>query len=148
MNRFSKKLYRFFYGRYGPDELYKFCLILYFVLIIINFFITSQILTVIELLLLVVILYRSLSKNTIKRRKENEQFLKLKNKCSTMIKRWKKRWKDRNTHIYKKCPNCKTTLRLPLKKGTHTVKCPKCHHRFPVKCRRDEKIKVEVIKNK
>lgn len=28
--------------------------------------------------------------------------------------------------MYKKCPNCRQKIRLPLKKGKHTVKCPKC----------------------
>ena len=50
--------------------------------------------------------------------------------------------------MYKKCIHCKTVLRLPLKKGVHTVKCPNCKKRFEVKCRRDEKIQVEVIKKK
>ena len=48
--------------------------------------------------------------------------------------------------MYKKCPNCKQKIRLPLKKGKHTVKCPNCSYKFEVKCRKDEKIKVEIVK--
>ena len=48
--------------------------------------------------------------------------------------------------MYKKCPKCKQKIRLPLKKGEHTVKCPKCGNRFDVKCKKDEKIKVEIVK--
>ena len=58
----------------------------------------------------------------------------------------KKKYKDRNTHMYKKCPKCKQKIRLPLKKGKHTVKCPNCGNRFDVACHKDEKIKVEIIK--
>ena len=58
----------------------------------------------------------------------------------------KKKYKDRNTHMYKKCPKCKQKIRLPLKKGEHTVKCPNCGNRFDVACHKDEKIKVEIIK--
>ena len=28
--------------------------------------------------------------------------------------------------MYKKCPSCRQKIRLPLKKGKHKVKCPKC----------------------
>ena len=58
----------------------------------------------------------------------------------------KKKYEERNTHMYKKCPNCKQKIRLPLKKGKHTVKCPNCSYKFEVKCRKDEKIKVEIVK--
>ena len=48
--------------------------------------------------------------------------------------------------MYKKCPKCKQKLRLPLKKGIHTVKCPNCKEKFEVKCNRNEKVKVEIVK--
>ena len=48
--------------------------------------------------------------------------------------------------MYKKCPKCKQKIRLPLKKGKHTVKCPNCGNSFDVACHKDEKIKVEIIK--
>ena len=43
------------YGRYGPDELYKFLFELYIVLIIINLFIRSNILNFISLLVIIYI---------------------------------------------------------------------------------------------
>jgi uncharacterized C2H2 Zn-finger protein len=134
--------------RYGIDELYKFCIILYFILIIGNFIFNSFIITILELILLIIILYRSLSKNIYRRRIENNKYLDIKNSITRKIERYKKIIRDRNTHMYKKCPKCSTTLRLPLKKGRHIVKCPKCSNRFEVKCRRGEKVKVEVIKNR
>lgn len=148
MNKLVSKLYKFLYGRYGIDELYKFSIVLYFILVIINLFLKSAIIEAIELLLFIIILYRSLSKNKKARKKENDKYLHIKNKISKKINLIKKRWNDRNTHMYKKCPKCKTILRLPLKKGNHTVKCPECKNRFQVKCRRCEKVKVEVIRNK
>ena len=136
------------YGRYGVDELYKLGVVLWIILSIINIFINSRIITIIELLLIVIIIYRSLSKNIVKRKYENQIYLKVRKKLSRKVNLIKRKWQDRNTHIYKKCPKCKTVLRLPLKKGTHTCKCPTCHNKFEVKCRRGEKVKVEVIKNK
>lgn len=31
-------------------------------------------------------------------------------------------------------------------RGVHTAKCPNCGNSFKVKCKRDEKIKVEIVK--
>ena len=71
-------------------------------------------------------------------------------KLDSMIYPWPERPRtDVNMVIVEcKCPKCKKVLRLPLKKGTHTCKCPVCNNKFEVKCRRGEKVKVEVIKNK
>ena len=49
-------------------------------------------------------------------------------------------------HIYKKCPKCKTILKLPVpsERGIKHAKCPSCKKRvtlFTLK-----KLKIEVIK--
>ena len=77
---------------------------------------------------------------------ENDKYLEIKDKIIKLFDYNKKKYKDRNTHMYKKCPKCKQKIRLPLKKGKHTVKCPNCGNRFDVACHKDEKIKVEIIK--
>ena len=148
MNKFIYKLYVFMQGRNGADELHRFLLILWVVISIINIFIRNYILNIMELLLLVIIFYRFLSKNIKKRRIENKEYLNIKKSINNRINIIKKRWNDRNTHIYRKCPKCRTILRLPLKKGVNICKCPKCSNRFKVRCIRNEKVKVEVIKNK
>lgn len=142
----NNKLRTFMIGRYGIDELYKLLLIIYTLIIFINIFIKSKILSIIELFLVVIIFYRALSKNIKQRRKENDMYLKFKNKVLSKINFIKRKYKDRNTHMYKKCPKCRQKIRLPLKKGKHTVKCPKCSHKFKVRCLRNEKIKVEIVK--
>lgn len=146
MDKFLYKLYKFMYGRYGIDDLYKFGLIVCVFISLMNIFINNRIFSIIEILLMVIIIYRSMSKNIYKRRQENQRYLKIKKNIQNKFQLIDRRWKDRNTHMYKRCPKCKTILRLPLKKGKHTCKCPKCHHKFEVKCRRNEKIKVEVVK--
>lgn len=85
-------------------------------------------------------------KNKSKRQKENQIYIKIKNKIIKYYQYQKKRYQDHNTHIYRKCPKCKQKIRLPLKKGKHTVKCPNCQHHFIVKCPRNEKIKIEIVK--
>ena len=64
---------------------------------------------------------------------ENAKYLGARNKFLSFFKRKKAQFRDRKTHVYKKCPHCKATLRLPKKKGRHTVSCPKCRKRFETK---------------
>lgn len=146
MNNFINKLTKFMYGRYGVDDLYYFLLIICLIIIILNIFIHSSILTIIELIIFSVAIYRYLSKNKYKRNKENKKYLYIKDKILNYFNYQRRKYNDRNTHMYKKCPKCKQKIRLPLKKGKHTVKCPKCLHKFEVKCSKDEKVKVEIIK--
>lgn len=148
MSKWQNRLYNFLYGRYGADELYKFCLIIYLMLFIVNVFLNSIVIFWIETFIVVVTFYRMFSCNIKKRRKENNFYLGIINKFKKKFELIGKKWRDRNTHMYKNCKYCKQVLRLPLKKGLHTVKCPNCKKRFEVKCRKDEKIEVEVIKKR
>ena len=144
--KFGDRYIKFMKDRYGIDELYKFLLLICFVLIVINTFISNNIIRLFEVLLIVIIFYRYMSKNIKLRKKENDKYLEIKDKIIKLFDYNKKKYKDRNTHMYKKCPKCKQKIRLPLKKGEHTVKCPTCGNRFDVACHKDEKIKVEIIK--
>ena len=38
----------------------------------------------------------------------------------------KNKFRDRKTHVYRKCPHCKAQIRLPKVKGEHKCACPKC----------------------
>lgn len=144
--KFGDRYIKFMKDRYGIDELYKFLLFICFVLLVINTFVSNNIIRLFEVLLIVIIFYRYMSKNIKLRKKENDKYLEIKDKIIKLFDYNKKKYKDRNTHMYKKCPKCKQKIRLPLKKCKHTVKCPNCGNRFDVACHKDEKIKVEIIK--
>ena len=144
--KFSDRYIKFMKDRYGVDELYKFLLLICFILLVINTFISNNIIRLIEVLLIVIIFYRYISKNIKLRKQENDKYLEIKNKIIKLFDYNKKKYKDRNTHMYKKCPKCKQKIRLPLKKGKHTVKCPNCGNKFDVTCHKDEKIKVKIVK--
>ena len=144
--KFGDRYIKFMKDRYGIDELYKFLLLICFVLLVINTFISNNIIRLFEVLLIVIIFYRYMSKNIKLRKKENDKYLEIKDKIIKLFDYNKKKYKDRNTHMYKKCPKCKQKIRLPLKKGKHTVMCPNCGNKFDVACHKDEKIKVEIIK--
>ena len=142
--KYIERFRKFMKGRYGPDELYNFLFKLYIALVILNLFLNSIILFVIELLLIVFIFYRFFSKKIYVRSNENQRYLKLKKRIINIFKRNKN--KDKN-HIYKKCYKCKTILKLPLptKRGIKKAKCPKCGKRIRFFTFKQDKI--EIIRN-
>ena len=141
------RIRKFMYGRYGPDELYKFQLILYFITIFIGIFVRSKVLSVIQLLLIISIIFRPMSKKIYKRSDENVLYLKIKNNITKPFINIKRNIKDKN-HIYKKCHKCKTTLKLPIpsKRGIKHAKCPHCGNRVTLFTLKQEKI--EIITNR
>lgn len=145
---FKEKIAKFMYGRYGLDDLYLFCFFLYIVLIILNLFFHNEILFFVELLLLIFMFYRVFSKKIYKRNLENQKFLRLKNQLLKPFFNMQRNYKDRKKYVYKKCHNCKTTLRLPLpsKQGINHVRCPECKKRITIFSFRKEK--VEIIRKK
>ncbi|MBE6586218.1 MAG: hypothetical protein E7645_06820 [Ruminococcaceae bacterium] len=140
---FRSRISRFLYGRYGSDQLYNFLFILQIILLFVGivfsalgqindiFSYLSFFLYLTAFALFVWTLFRCLSRNIIKRRQENMAFLRLKSKI--FGRRKSTLPIDTATHIFRTCPKCKSTLRLPRKAGKHTVKCPRCQHRFKVK---------------
>ncbi|MFQ9768992.1 MAG: hypothetical protein ACLTTR_02815 [Clostridia bacterium] len=135
MNKLMYKMANFFQGRYGIDELYKFLFILFWIIAILSIFIRNPIIYLLEILICVFMFYRSLSRNIYKRQSENMRYLKMRDKVKGKITLQKRKWSERKTHIYRKCPNCKAEIRLPKKKGKHVCTCPRCKKDFEVKCR-------------
>lgn len=124
---------RFMQGRYGADELYRFSSIVTGALLIINLFIRSYALWLLLTILLIWMYYRAFSRNIGARQAENRKYLKIKGDAERNIRITKLRFKDRKTYCYRKCPVCKKMLRLPRRKGKHTVNCPQCKNDFNVK---------------
>lgn len=133
MGQFKYKLQRFMMGRYGADQLYRFLLFISLVLIIVNIFVSHIALSIASMVVLLLAVMRTFSKNIMARRKENALYLKITKKLFGFIPRSIRRFKDRKTHVYKHCPNCKATLRLKKIKGPHTVECPNCFNDFSVR---------------
>lgn len=132
---FRERVARFMMGRNGIDALYHVSVVLSFLLIIINIFVQSFVISLIELFLICYAVFRVLSRNVYKRQRENMLWLKFVGKIRGAFSLIKSKHRDRKTHVYKKCPSCKSTLRLPRRPGTHTARCPRCSHRFDVKIR-------------
>lgn len=135
---FREKLARFFYGRYityGFDQFGIMLLIVCITLSVLNLFLGSIVIQLLEYFILGFCFFRLFSKNIAARQRENAKFIGIKGRFTGFFKNKKRRFDDRHTHVYKKCPSCKATLRLPKKRGQHTVCCPKCSNNFKVRVR-------------
>lgn len=131
---------RFMAGRYGMDSLNKFLAIFYLALAFINMFVLRingagvgyYIIYFIENAIFVWFIFRMLSRNIYKRQSENYKFINLSAKAKSYINKKKMQWQCRKTHVFRNCPNCKATVKLPRKKGKHVCTCPKCRNDFRV----------------
>lgn len=146
--KFIEKFQKFMYGRYGVDDLYKFLMYVYISLVIINLFVKSNIISIIELIIFIIMFYRFFSKKIYKRSNENVKFLRSRGKLLKPFYIIKRNYRDRHECIYKKCKHCKKLLKLPIPEsmGIKVVKCPKCKKVFKMLVLRYEK--VEIISNK
>ena len=147
MGKIRTKLARFMYGRYGTDELYN-ALFLFEIIILVlaavfqvigtqstPFAVVAAILYSFSLFLVVFAIYRTMSRKIDKRRRENMRYLKFKANLKGIFKPKKRRLSamDTELHIFRACPHCSATLRLPRKGGRHTVRCPRCSKTFKIK---------------
>ena len=122
------------YGRYGSDTLAKvmlyICLVWMIAANIIALFVDSIWFSVAYYLITTAMIgwmfFRMFSRNIAARRRENERF------CG-FFKLRRNKFRDRKTHVYRKCHACGAVLRLPKAKGKHFVVCPRCNKRFEVK---------------
>ncbi len=129
--KFRERVARFMAGRYGVDQLNKDLLWLYILLMIAGLFVPG--LQYVALACAVYMIHRTLSRNHTKRWNENNKYMKVRGKVTGRFSLQKRKFADRKTHRYRTCPHCKATVRLPYKKGNHTVSCPRCRQDFQVK---------------
>ena len=138
MRNFLYKLQVFMQGRYGNDELTITLLVVALILALVSRFtfgISRLILTILELALLCIMIFRIFSRNIYKRSYENRKFLPVYTAVTGWFKLTYKRFRDGKTHRYYKCPQCKAQLRVKNVKGEHTIRCPKCGNNFKKKIR-------------
>ena len=115
-------LQRFMQGRYGTDKLNMVILGAGFAACLLSMFIRADwlnlVLTLISYALMFWAIFRTLSRNTYKRYRENRRFLML-----------LERFRDRE-HRYFDCPKCRQSVRVPRGKGKISITCPKCQEKF------------------
>ena len=125
VDRIKQALQRFMMGRYGTDKLNMWILgaglILCLISVFIPFPLVDLALTVASYGLMIWAIFRTFSRNTYKRYRENRRFL-----------MFLDRIKDRE-HKYFACPKCRQPVRVPKGKGKIVITCPKCKEKFPAK---------------
>ncbi len=126
LGRFAAKMQQFMVGRYGNDEFTMFLLITSLIFTFLGNFRPLKILYFIGLILVFYSLFRSLSKKYEARRKELNWYLRWAEKPKAELKLLVNKIRDRKTHKYFKCKECKTVLRVPSGRGKIEITCPKC----------------------
>ena len=120
--KLSSFLRSFMAGRYGTDRLNMaiLCtgLACSLLSVISPFASLNMILFLLSYGLMILAIFRSLSRNTYKRYRENRKFLQIFG-----------RLKDRE-HRYFDCPKCHQMVRVPKGKGKISITCPKCKEKF------------------
>ena len=119
-------------GRYGTDQLNTALMIAYLALYLISILSGWGILYWVALVLVLVTLFRCLSRQIDRRRAENAKFLQLVRPVRRKFKNMMARIRDKE-HRYFKCPNCKQQMRVPRGKGRITVHCRSCGATFEEK---------------
>ena len=129
-----EKYYNIMVGRYAVwDTLNKDILIFCVAVNFINLFIGSLILRTVSAVFFLAAVFRVFSKNILKREIENRKYRKFHDDTVQWFKIMYKRAAEIKTHRYYKCKNCSAYIRVPYKKGEHTLDCPKCGKEFKVK---------------
>ena len=152
MGKFQEKLYQFMYGRYGTDRLNRVLSIVSLVILAISLpiswiwgrtlpgMIVSWVLYAASVGICIWSVTRTLSKNIYKRREENAKWVAFEYQLRCLFRKHNGN-KDTDTHVFRDCPKCKATLRLPREKGKHIVRCPRCGKSFTVRVRAAKKRK-------
>ena len=115
-------LQRFMTGRYGTDKLNMAILCTGLVCSLLASFVPGALIklafTVASYALMILAIFRTLSRNIYKRYEENRKFLLFFQKL-----------KDKD-HRYYNCPRCHQQVRVPKGKGKISITCPKCREKF------------------
>ena len=134
LTNFAMKVQRFMMGRYGGDQLNMALLILSVVISLISGFVPmGWICTIVSTILIALVFFRMLSRNTSRRFKENYVFLKVWNP----VKNWFQ-WLYLSVRYMKKnryflCPKCGRIACIPKKVGRVTITCKGCKHKYDKK---------------
>ena len=134
------KAQRWMQGRYGTDELNRALSIGTIALLIVSLVVgratlnaetgrssfVSTFLWYLAFAMLIWSLIRTYSKNLEKRRKERDAYLGFTGRIKSFFSLQKRKWDERKTHVYFKCPGCGKQLRVPKGKGNIRITCPGC----------------------
>jgi hypothetical protein len=133
LNDIKERFNSFMIGRNGFDPLCKLLLYIAAIVFVVNIFLETLYFACVSLILVGYAIFRIFSRNIYQRKKECDAYLNFIKRFKNYFALKRVKWRDRKTHVFRKCPKCKNVLRLPKKKGKHTVNCPACRNKFDIK---------------
>ena len=120
---------RFMQGRNGMDNYNRFLLMTAVVISICGYLFRLPFLVLLCDVLLLYTLYRSFSKNLVKRSLENTSYMTIANWIRHLFIAAKKNLKDKE-YKYFVCPQCHQIVRVPRGHGKIEMHCPHCGKTF------------------
>lgn len=124
------KLERFMKGRYGQDELNRVLSVSALVLCGVSVITRRLVLSSLSMALVMVCVFRSLSRNTGARFREAEFYFRLKSTLFRFFDNTAERLRQRRTHRIFTCPSCGLRCRAPKGKGRIRITCKRCGAKF------------------
>lgn len=128
--RLINTIQRFMVGRYGTDHFNRFLFVVYLIVWLVERLVGGWIPLILLWAVLVLLVFRTLSRDIPRRQAENQWFLGWWTPTKGWLARQWTRVKDFRHYRYRKCPGCGAQLRLPVKRGRRTVTCHRCRHQF------------------
>lgn len=126
-------LQRLMTGRYGVDEFSRFLNILAMVFLVLFMLLNNSLGSFFWLLTMVTLIWsfvRILSRNTYRRRAENNAYLTMRYNLTRKFSGMRQRMQQKRYYRFYKCPKCGITTRVPKGKGKIRITCPKCGEIF------------------
>lgn len=138
--KISSMLQRFMAGRYGADQFSRFLSVVSCVLILVSVFARSaaegrlsSLLASLGFALLVWCYFRTLSRKSEQRRKENYRYLTIRSKVTGWFQFQRDRFRQRKDYVFFHCPGCRNIVRVPRHKGHIRITCRQCGYTFEKK---------------
>lgn len=129
-NDMNQKLAAWLRGRNGADELAMCAIILALLLVVLNIFVRSLVLSIIALVLMAYAWFRMTSRNLEARENENAVFAEFLGPVRPWVRDPARAFSEARAYKHFKCPECGQRVRVPRGKGKIRVRCPKCHEKF------------------
>lgn len=117
-------------GRYGTDELNSALFVVFLVFWVLSLVTKKSFFYLFGLIALGYSLYRSFSRDHLKRGNERLWYLKQVESVKRFFRQLKQQWQQRKTHKFFRCKQCGVMIRVPKGKGQVEITCPKCGNKF------------------
>lgn len=112
--------------RYGTDELYFFLFGITVCILLLNLALDSFFIPVIAIALFTYTVYRALSLDFKRRKKENEGYLRIVGKIKAPVLRQINTYKLKDTYTISKCKKCSAVIYAPKENKVTRVTCSRC----------------------